>query len=379
VAGPGRGEIYRRLGVEPIINGRSTFTILGGSLMAPPVLEAMRQAADSFVDLVELQVAVGRRLAELTRNEAAFVCGGAAAGLFLSAAAAMARDTADGILRPDDVGPERRDFIIHRAHRIPYDQAIGLAGGRLVEIGSLDATDETELDAVLEPSTAGIIYVPKSNLASAVLPLEIVVAAARRAEVPVIVDAAAQLPPPENLWRFSEAGADLVLFSGGKGLGGPASTGLVVGRAAWVGRLAANAAPLQRLGRPMKVGKEDLIGLLTAVEWYLDQDHEALARRYEAMVAAIVEWGRSRDDVTIERIGVGEAGQPTPRAWIRLASGSAQARDRLLADLRATPPRVDLLPDDEAGFFVAPETLVPGEEETITAQLGRLLEGARSS
>jgi L-seryl-tRNA(Ser) seleniumtransferase len=205
-----------------------------------------------------------------------------------------------------------------------------------------------------------------------------VIAAAHGAGVPVIVDAAAQLPPPENLWRFSEAGADLVLFSGGKGLAGPASSGLIVGRADLVRRLGANAAPLQRLGRPMKVGKEDLIGLLAAVEWYLDQDHEALGRRYEAMVASIVAWGRGREDVTVERVGVGEAGQPTPRAWIRLANGSPEARDRLLADLRATPPRVDLLPDDEAGLFVAPETLVPGEEDTITAQLERLLDGEGS-
>ena len=372
-AGAPRGEIYRRLGVEPIVNGRSTFTILGGSLMAPPVLEAMRQAADSFVDLVELQDAVGRRLAELTRNEAAFVCGGAAAGLFLAAAAAMARDTPDGVLRPDDAASGRREFIIHRAHRVPYEQAIELAGGRLVAIGTLDGTAEGELAAAIGPSTAGIDYVPKAYLAPAVLPLETVIAVAHRADVPVIVDAAAQLPPVENLWRFSAAGADLVLFSGGKGLAGPASTGLVVGRAAYVDRLAANAAPLQRLGRPMKVGKEDMIGLLAAVEWYLAQDHEARALREEAIVERIVAWGRGRDDVTVERIGYGEAGQPTPRAWIRLVGGSPAERDRLLAQLRATPPRIDLLPDDGAGFFVAPETLVAGEEDVITAQLDKVL------
>src|SRR3954447_19428704 len=114
-----RGDIYRRLGIEPIVNGRSTFTILGGSVMAPPVLDAMREAAESFVDLVELQAAVGRCLAELTRNEAAFVCGGAAAGLFLAAAAAIARDTGDGILRLDVLDGRPRDVVVHRAHRIP--------------------------------------------------------------------------------------------------------------------------------------------------------------------------------------------------------------------------------------------------------------------
>jgi uncharacterized pyridoxal phosphate-dependent enzyme len=368
-----RGEIYRRLGVEPIVNGRSTFTILGGSLMAPAVLEAMRQAADSFVDLLELQVAVGSRLAELTRNEAAFVCGGAAAGLFLSAAAAIARDTDDGVLRLDDIERRPRDFVIHRAHRIPYDKAIELAGGRLLEIGGLDATAETELAAALTPSTAGVVYVPKSYLADAVLSLETVVRHARPLGIPVIVDAAAQLPPPENLWRFSEAGADAVLFSGGKALCGPAGTALVVGTAPFVGRLAANAAPLQRLGRPMKIGKEDIVGLLAAVEWYLAQDHDAIARRYDAVVDRVVEWGSARDDVVVERLETGEAGQPTPRAWIRLATGSAASRDAVLVALRATPPRIDLLADDDAGFFVAPETLLPGEEDVVIARLADVL------
>ncbi len=371
-----RGEVYRRLGVEPIVNGRSTFTILGGSLMAPPVLEAMRQAAGSFVDLVELQAAVGRRIAELTRNEAAFVCGGAAAGLFLSAAAAIVRDTDDGILRLDELDGRPRDFVIHRAHRIPYDQAIGLAGGRLVEIGRHEGTDEAELVSTLGPSTAAVVYVPKAHLAPAVLPLETVVRLARPFGVPVIVDAAAQLPPPENLWRFSEAGADVVLFSGGKGLCGPAGTGLVVGRARFVERLAANAAPLQRLGRPMKVGKEDIVGLLAAVEWYLAQDHEALGRRYEDMVERIVRWGRGRNDVVVERLAMGEAGQPTPRAWVRLSSGSAAARDAVLAELRASPPRVDLLADDESGFYVAPETLLPGEEDVVVDRLDEVLRPA---
>ena len=371
--GSAKGAIYRRLGVEPIINGRSTFTILGGSLMAPPVIEAMRQAAESFVDLVELQAAVGRRLAELTRNEAAFVSGGAAAGLFLSAAAAIMRDSDDGILRLDEPDGRPRDFVIHRAHRIPYDLAIGLAGGRLVEIGGPDGTDEAELAAVLRPSTAAVLYVPKSHLAGAVLPLETVVRLARPLSIPVIVDAAAQLPPPDNLWRFSEAGADVVLFSGGKALCGPAGTGLIVGRAPFIARLAANAAPLQRLGRPMKIGKEDMVGLLAAVEWYLGQDHAALARRYDAAVERIAEWGRGRTDVIVERLETGEAGQPTPRAWIRLLNGSPAARDAVLGELRANPPRVDLLADEDAGFFVAPETLVAGEEDAVTVRLDEVL------
>jgi L-seryl-tRNA(Ser) seleniumtransferase len=371
---PRRGAIYRRLGVEPIINGRSTFTILGGSLMPAEVLDAMRLAADSFVDLIELQVAVGRRLAELTRNEAAFVSGGAAAGLFLAAAACIARETADGVLRLEDLDADRRRFVIHSAHRIPYERAFELAGGCLVEIGGIDGTNESELQAALEPATAAVLYVPKPHLAPNVLPLDSVVRLAHARGVPVIVDAAAQLPPLENLWLFTRAGADLAIFSGGKALSGPATTGLIVGSARYVERLAANAAPLQRYGRPMKVGKEDLVGLLAAVEWYLAQDQEALARRYDDMVDHLVAWGRIRTGLTVTRVGFGEAGQPTPRAHVRLDGATAAARDALLRTLRATPPRIDLLPDESSGFYVAPETLLPGEEEVISRRLGELLD-----
>jgi uncharacterized pyridoxal phosphate-dependent enzyme len=370
-----RGDVYRRIGVEPIINGATTMTYLGGSLMPPQVVDAMRQASECFVDLYELQAAVGRRIAELTRNEAAFVSGGAAAGLFLSAAVCMARDTEDGILRPAALDGLPRNFIIHRAHRFPYAPAIELAGGRLVEIGSETSTTEADLAEAIEPGTAGILFVAGAHLAAGALSLEAVVRVARQSDTPVIVDAAAQLPPVENLWRFSEAGADLVLFSGGKGLCGPASTGLVLGSRRYVERFERNAAPRQRIGRPMKVGKEDLIGILAAVEWYLRQDHEALAAQYEAMVEHLVGWGRQRTDVDVVREARGEAGQPTPRALIRLLPPTAGRRDEILAALRAGQPRIELLPGGDDSLYLAPETLVPGEEGIVTDRLSAVLEG----
>ena len=373
--GAERGDVYRRIGVEPIVNAATTMTYLGGSLMPPEVVNAMRQASECFVDLYELQAAVGRRIAELTRNEAAFVSGGAAAGLFLSAAVCMARDTEDGTLRPAELDGLPRDFVVHRSHRIPYDPAIELAGGRLVEIRSEAGTSEADLDQAIGPGTAGILYVAGAHLATGALPLEAVVRVAKHHDTPLIVDAAAQLPPVGNLWGFGEAGADLVLFSGGKGLCGPASTGLVLGSRRYVDRFERNAAPRQRIGRPMKVGKEDLIGILAAVEWYLSQDHEALARRYEAIVEHLVDWGRERMDVNVVRDTPGQAGQPTPRALIRLLPPIAGRRDEILSALRAQPPRVELLPEGDDSLYLAPETLVPGEEAIVTGRLSAVLEG----
>lgn len=378
VPGRERGAIYRRLGVEPIVNGRSTFTVLGGSLMPREVVEAMALAAECFVDLVELQAAAGRRLADLTHNEAAFVPGGAAAGLFLAAAASMTRDVPDGLLRVADVPALPCEFVVHRAHRIPYLSAVELAGGRLVEVGRLDGTVEEELEVAVGPGTAAVVYVPKAYLAPSVLPLDVVVGVARHHGVPVIVDAAAQLPPAENLWRFTEAGVDVALFSGGKALCGPASSGLAVGSRAFIERMAGNAAPLDRLGRPMKAGKEDVVGLLAAVEWYLGQDHAALNRQYARIVDHFVVWARNRRDVEVTREELGEAGQPTPRARLALVGAAPGARDVLLDALRTTPPRIDLLAGDEGAFYVAPETLVPGEEELITRRLTALLGRGRN-
>ena len=335
------GAIYRRLGVEPIVNGRSTFTILGGSLMPPEVLDAMRQAAACFVDLTELQVAVGSRLAADPER----------GGLRLGRRGGGPVPVGCRVHGPPDTrwhpaprGSREypREFVIHRAHRVPYDAVIELAGGQLVEFGPVAGKappggpgrkTKRELGSLLTARTAAIVYVPKPHLAGDVLPLPVVVEAARQHGVPVIVDAAAQLPPRENLWRFSQQGADLVLFSGGKGLRGPASSGLVLGRADAVRRVAANAAPLHRPGRPMKAGKEDLIGLLAAVEWYLAQDEAEQIRRYEAAVDHIVRWGRNRGDVSVDRVPYGEAGQPTPRVHIRLTTASAAERDAFLAAL----------------------------------------------
>ena len=368
--GPERGAIYRRIGVEPIINGATTMTYLGGSLMPPEVVEAMRQASECYVDLFELQAAVGRRIAELTRNESAFVTGGASAGLFLSAVVCMARDRPDGIVRPGQLDGRPREFLIQHGHRIPYDPAIELAGGRLVEF----APTESALDGAIGPDIAGIVVVAGAHLPAGALPLDAVVRAAHARDVLVIVDAAAQLPPVENLWKFTEGGADLVLFSGGKGLSGPASTGLVLGRTRYIERFAAHAAPQQRIGRPMKVGKEDLIGILAAVEWYLAQDHAALARRYEASVDHVIAWASSRSDVSVVREIPGQAGQPTPRARLTLAPMIAPRRDEILARLRAEPPRIELLPVSEDGLYLAPETLVPGEEIVVTRRLADVLE-----
>ena len=169
-------------------------------------------------------------------------------------------------------------MVIHRAHRIPYDRAIELGGGHLVEIGNVIQTFPWELEAAIDEKTVAVFWVAGSHLPQTTLSLEETVEIAHAHGVPVIVDAAAQLPPLENLWRFTtECGADLVLFSGGKALQGPQASGLIVGSMALLDAVRANASPLQRFARAMKVGKEEICGLVAAVERYVALDHTAVA------------------------------------------------------------------------------------------------------
>lgn len=365
-------NVYRELGLEPVINGNATLTRLGGSLIAPEVLDAMREAAGSFVDLEELGRRVGAEIARLTRNEAAMVSGGAAAGLVLAAAACMARDVEDGILRAEQLGSLPRKIVIQRPNRTAYQTALELPGGYVREIGDADGADEQELIDELGPGCAATVFFAGSHLARGTVPLERVIELAHAVGVPVVVDAAAQLPPPENLWRFTALGADLVVFSGGKGMCGPQSTGLVMGSPDLVQRCVANAAPLHRVGRPLKVSKEDMIGILYAVRWYLAQDHPALIERYESVVRALVEWGDGRSDVNVSRVFPSEAGQPMPRARIELTDPGRDS-DSILAALLAGAPSIDLAKAGPNALYVNPQTLRPGEEQLVMRALERVL------
>lgn len=364
--------IYERLGVRPVINADATLTRLGGSLMAPEVSDAMREAAGNFVDMHELQRAVGKRIAELTNNEAAYVTPGAAAGLVLATLACMnggdllqiARQIEDGVAPKDEV-------IMQRAHRIPYDPAITLAGGTIVEVGNRLQTFSWELEAAFTPRTAMVFYVAGDHLTFGALPLEEVIRIAHAHDVPVVVDAAAQLPPTENLWHFTrDMGADLAVFSGGKDFHGPQASGLVVGTQRMIDAIAANGSPNQRLARAMKVGKEEMIGLLTAIERYMQVDWRERVEAYEAMVAHWVERLNSVPGFTAERVFPNEAGQPTPRCRLRFDPVLELTAADVARQLWEGDPRIAVAVDSKDAISFTPELLREGEDNIV---LGRLV------
>lgn len=365
--------ILARLGVRTFINAAGSYTRLSGSRMPRPVVEAMREAAGHFVEIDDLQARVGARIAALTNNEAAYVTCGAAAGLLIATAACMTgADTARARRLPDARGLPTR-VVVHRAHRNLYDYAVRTLPIELVEIGYpnlIAPPTEWEFEEALDEQTAAVLYVVGGWVAPGALALNRVLDIAHRRGVPVILDAAAQLPPRENLWRFTRMGVDLVIFSGGKDLRGPQSSGLILGRPDLIAACALVGAPHHGIGRPFKVGKEELVGLCAAVQWYMEQDEEARARRAEDLVERLVERLKGAN-LTVERRFPNEAGQPIARALIRFTGPDGELRRaQAAAMLRAGDPSIEVGPAEEANaFYVNPMTVDAEEEEPLVERL----------
>jgi D-glucosaminate-6-phosphate ammonia-lyase len=282
--------IYQRLGVRRVIHASGTTTRYGGSLLRPEALEAMREASQTLVNMDELNEAAGKAIAHMLGAEAAFITAGASSGLILQAAACIAGDDPAKITRLPDTRGVKNEIVIQRAHRFAYDQAYRIPGGVLVEIGLARRTQPFELDDAISDRTAAVAYlVSPFTRPPGVLSLEEVIAIAHRRNVPVIVDAASMLPPRENLTKFIRLGADLVSFSGGKGIRGPQSTGFLIGRRDLIRAAALNGSPNQAIGRAAKTSKEEIAGLLTALELFLAEDEAAEMKRYRDVCTTIAE------------------------------------------------------------------------------------------
>lgn len=372
-------EIYRSLGLKPIINCATTYTRIGGSIMAPEVAQAMADAAGTFVNIPDLQLAVGKRLAELTRNEAAYVSNGAAAGLALATAACVAGDDPALMARlPNDLRGMKNEVVVHRTQRNWYDIAVRQVGVTLVEIGHIMETAPWEIDAAINERTAAVVYFAGTHLNRNTLPLEYVVERAHARGTPVIVDAAAQVPPISNLWHFTqECGADIAIFSGGKYLAGPQNSGLVVGREELIAKMRVNGPPNQRIGRSMKVSKEAMIGLLAAVEHALSRDEAKLWHDWSTTVDQWFDaWmERAPMGVDIWRENLNEAGEPIPRVLMRFGHDAAWNRDQFIETLRGGDPIIEVVQNDATSIAFSPHLLRNDEAAQVTRVVSDLLLG----
>ena len=364
--------IYEELGIRPIINASATLTKLGGSRMPPEVLEAMTAAAGSFIDLPLLQARVGDRIAELTRNDAAFVSSGAAGGIVLSVATFMAAPNApDPMAYPMLKGIARNEAIVFASQRNGYDFAISQTGASIVEC---DDTLES-FEAAITGRTACLVWFAGA-LAAKSPPIEDVIAIAKRHRVPVLVDAAAQIPPVSNLWHYTkDLGCDGVVFSGGKGIRGPQAAGLVLGTKDLIAGCRRLSSPTQGIGRPLKVGKEELAGMLAAVQYTLGQDEAAMLKGYEAVVQSWIEGLSNIAGVTMERGFPSEAGQPHARAIVRFYAGFRKTRDQIVDELRNGDVCIEVAaPADQPDTIALnPQTLTSEEADIVTARLRQVL------
>lgn len=293
-----KDNIYTRLGVKTLINARGTWTYISASLELPEVKAAQEEAAEHFVNIFELQHAVGRRLAELTGAESGMITSGAAGAMASATAACIAGSDPEKIWQlPDTTGLKHE--VIMLGGRISFDNAIRLAGGKLVVIGK-DSPDE--LKNAINDKTA-MIYTTswasrspdQMNLFTRHL------AIAKAAEVPLLLDDAAGIPPIENMKMWSKLGCDLVDFSGGKGLCGPQCTGVLLGRKDLIEAALYNTSPWEgAVCRPMKVGKEEIMGCLAAVEAWFKIDQVALTREWIARAQRIAKLVETVPGVTTD-------------------------------------------------------------------------------
>ena len=287
-------EVYRKLGVKPVINAQSWVTALGGSLMRPEVLRAMDEAATVFVDMKELNRAAGEVVARACGADMGLVTAGCAAAEVLMAAACMTGLDEMKVERLPNTDGMKNEILLFKGQRNRYDGAFEVSGARIVEYGLVDAARPYHLEGAITDKTCAVAYVIGPFIKPG-LGLEKTIEIAHAHGLPVIVDAAAEIPPRANLTKFISMGVDMVAFSGGKGLGGPQSAGLLAGRrdlmeAAYLNSLNLDS-PKAGIGRPMKVSKENLIGMVAALELYMDSDE-----------TAIIEAWRSKADYILRKL-----------------------------------------------------------------------------
>ena len=242
-----------------------------------------------MVNIDDLNRQAGQEIARLTGAEAGFVCSGAAGGLVLQAAACIAGNDPVRMRKLPDTEGMKDEIVIHTMHRFPYDQAYRAAGAKLVEFGDYLFAHPWQLEGAINERTAAVAYLCAPFASNKVLPLERVCEIAHARGVPVIVDAASMLPPRANLYRYLRAGADMVVYSGGKGVRGPQGSGILCGRADLIEAAAAQANPAQFLGRGMKVAKEEVVGLVASLAAFVEEDEAAEMAAYRAMVQQVVD------------------------------------------------------------------------------------------
>ena len=372
-------DMYKSIGVRPVINCKGTFTVMSGSLMLPECSQAMQQASQNFVQMDELMAAVGERLAEITGAESGMVSSGCAAALTHSTAGCITEGNPERIARLPNLTGLKSEVIAPSYSRNTYDHAIRMLGVKFINVDN-----EQQMRAAIGPKTT-MVMVLATRRADEPFGLKQVAAIAHEHNVPVLVDAAAEDLTIPNV--HLERGADLVAYSGGKALRGPQSSGLLIGRkdliqAAWL-----NSAPHHAFGRPMKVGKEDVMGLLAAVEMWVKRDHDAEWKAWESWLAEIAQSVERVSGVTTEVSQPRGLSNRSPRLSIRWDGEKIGITgEEVNKQLYNGDPRIVLAGGSgsphnpkESSVSVMPWQMKPGSAKVVAAELHRVLSNPKVS
>jgi len=366
VAAAAARDFFKELGVRPFINAAGTFTDMTASLMPPEVMSAINYASKQFVPLTELHDRIGERIATLVKAEAAMVSSGAASAMTLGTAGVLTGLDQQKIVDLPNLASMKSEVIMQKAHRFGYDHAVRNCGVKIVEVETA-----AQLEAAITPQTAMMLFYNNNNSLGQIRDAEFV-ALGKKHGIVTMNDCAADVPPVENLWKYTAMGFDLVVFSGGKGIRGPQSAGLLLGRKDLVAAARANAAPNgNAIGRGLKVNKEEMVGMLAALERFLKLDHAALDREYQRRCNVIMASLAGIQGVTAT-ITVPEVANHVPHVAIKLDATVAGITGQDVSKrMREGTPSIGVRPGDE--LLIGVWMMQPGEEVIVARRLKEVL------
>jgi L-seryl-tRNA(Ser) seleniumtransferase len=375
-------DYYAKLGVTPFINAAGTYTILTASTMPEEVQAAVALASQQPVHLLELQDAAGNYLAQRLKCEAALVTSGAAAALTIGTAACVTRGNADSVLNiPTDLAGVKNEVIVQKSHRYDYDHALRNCGIKFVEVETLEDYEKAFNDKT--------VMTHFFNAVEGKISREDWIRVAHQHNAPCFNDAAADVPPISNLWNYTQMGFDLVTFSGGKGLRGPQCTGLLLGRKDLIAAAKANNSPNSNtIGRGLKVAKEEIVGLVAAIDWFLAQDDAVMQAEYQKRADLIAAKLKTLPTVQTQTFV-----PPVANHVPHLVISYDQSKIKISAidvkkQMRAGKPRIELnpstggapasagLPGGSNAIVVGVWMLQPGEDAIVANRLHEVLQAA---
>ncbi|MEP7366247.1 MAG: selenocysteine synthase [Acidobacteriota bacterium] len=366
-------DFFKELGVKPFINAAGTYTTLSASLMNPDAVAAYDYASKQFVKLTDLHDAVGKKIAALLNVEAAMVTSGAAGALTSGTAACVAGNNPDYIrVLPDlDGTGMKSEVIIQKLHRYGYDHAVRNCGIKMIEVESA-----ADMGKAINSKTAMALFFNANNNIGQIKDAEFV-AICKKHKIPSFNDAAADALPVENLWKWTKMGFDLVTFSGGKGIRGPQSAGLLLGRADLIAAARANSSPNgDAIGRGMKVNKEELLSMMVAIESYVKMDHDAEFKEWEKRCKLVQDSVSSIPSIQMS-VDVPEIANRTPHLHIKWDQSKVKISYRQVIDqLRTGDPAIETTPGGRDELVVNFWMLQPGEAQIVAKRIREILKAA---